>query len=114
NKTRINIILPKVRMVHVPDNFKVIYGTDEKDLKDLQDKGIRNVTTNHTTYDGINQIASDIGLDVERPKNKVLVVLEEASKVNRENFDRQIYKYKTLVSKDEFNEIGRASCRERG
>ena len=102
--TGINNMFPNVRMVHAPDDFKVIYGTDEEDLKDLQAKGIRNVMANHTTYERINQIASDIGLQVERPKNKILIVLEEDSKENRENFERQIYEYKTLISKGELNE----------
>src|SRR5699024_6915426 len=34
--TGINNIFPNVRMVHAPDDFKVIYGTKETDLKDLQ------------------------------------------------------------------------------
>lgn len=102
--TGINNIFPNVRMVHAPDDFKVIYDTDEEDLKNLQAKGIRNVMGNHTTYERINQIASDIGMDVERQKNKVLVVLDEDSKENRENFDRQIYEHKTLASKEELDE----------
>src|SRR5699024_3414526 len=80
-----------------------IYGTAEEELRDLQAKGIRNVMAHHTTYERINQIASDIGLDVERPKNKVLTVLEEDSKANRENFDRQVYEHKTLISRDELD-----------
>src|SRR5699024_6473859 len=101
--TGINNMFPNVRMIHAPDDFKVIYGTAEEELRDLQAKGIRNVMAHHTTYERINQIASDIGLDVERPKNKVLTVLEEDSKANRENFDRQVYEHKTLISRDELD-----------
>src|SRR5699024_6573874 len=101
--TGINNMFPNVRMIHAPDDFKVIYGTAEEELRDLQAKGIRNVMAHHTTYERINQIASDIGLDVERPKNKVLTVIEEGSKANRENFDRQVYEHKTLISRDELD-----------
>src|SRR5699024_3457794 len=98
--TGINNLFPNVRMVHAPDDFKVIYGTDEESLKDLQAKGIRNVMSKHTTFERINQIASDIGMNIETPKEKVLVVFDEESTENKANFDRQIYKHKTGISKD--------------
>src|SRR5699024_9225494 len=70
--TGINNFFPNVRMIHAPSDFNVIYNTDENDLRDLQAKGIRNVMSMHTTYERINQIASDIGLPTNEQTNDIL------------------------------------------
>lgn len=98
--TGINNQFPNVRMVNAPDDFGVIYKTDEEDLKDLQAKGIRSVMNGHTTYDRIRQIADDIGLAVEQSKDKVLVI--GTSEEDQESFNRQIYENKGFVFEDNF------------
>src|SRR5699024_9251577 len=92
-------------MVHAPDDFKVIDNTEEQDLKDLQAQGIRAVMNGHTTYERIETIAVDIGLEVKEDRNNILVVLENDSEETRKSFDRQIYEYKTAVSKNELGNI---------
>ncbi len=103
--TGINNQFPNVRMVHAPDDFKVIYNTEEKDLKDLQAQGIRSVMNGHTTYERVQSIAHDLGLQVEEDKNKILVVLDKDTVANRENFERQIYNDKTVVTKENLENI---------
>ena len=103
--TGINNQFPNVRMVHAPDDFKVIYNTEEKDLKDLQAQGIRSVMNGHTTYERIQTVAGDLGLEVKEDKNKILVVLDDHLEETRKSFDRQIYHNKTAVSKDELESI---------
>lgn len=102
--TGINNQFPNVRMVHAPDDFKVIYDTKEKDLKDLQAQGIRAVMNGHTTYERIKTVAHDLGLEVEEDRNKILVVLDDDTEGTRESFERQIYSNKIAVSKSELEE----------
>ncbi|MFC3900393.1 glycosyltransferase [Aliicoccus persicus] len=97
--TGINNIFPNVRMINAPDDFKVLYGTKEEDLLDLQAKGIRNVMENHTTFDRIKTIASDIGLEIEKTRDSVLVIGE--TEADQESFNRQIYHNKEYVNKNE-------------
>ena len=94
--TGINNIFPNVRMINAPDDFKVVYNTDEKDLRELQAKGIRSVMKDHTTYDRIKSIAGDIGLEVEKTRNSILVIGETQG--DYESFERQIYNSKTYIN----------------
>ncbi|WP_020006185.1 glycosyltransferase [Salinicoccus albus] len=103
--TGINNQFPNVRMIHAPDDFKVIYSTKESDLKDLQAKGIRGVMNNHTTYERIRSIAKDIGLQVEENRNNILVILENDSEENWQSFEQQIYDNKTPVLKKDLENI---------
>src|SRR5699024_6118761 len=70
--------------------------TDEKDLRELQAKGIRSVMKDHTTYDRIKSIAGDIGLEVEKTRNSILVIGETQG--DYESFERQIYNSKTYIN----------------
>src|SRR5699024_3888004 len=74
--TGINNIFPNVRIINAPDDFKVVYHTNEKDLKELQAKGIRSVMKDHTTYDRIKSIAADLGLSVDKTRDSILVIGE--------------------------------------
>src|SRR5699024_9141636 len=77
-------------------DFKVVYNTDEKDLRELQAKGIRSVMKDHTTYDRIKSIAGDIGLEVEKTRDSILVIGETQG--DYESFERQIYNNKTYIN----------------
>ena len=88
--TGINNTFPNVRLINAPDDFKVIYKTDEEDLRELQAKGIRSVMKEHTTFHRILKLAKDVGLKAPEIKEDILVVLENESV--KESFDRQIYK----------------------
>src|SRR5699024_4245131 len=72
--TGINNIFPNVRIINTGEDFNVIYNTDEKDLLELQAKGIRNVFKNHTTFHRIREISSTIGITLEEKRDKILVV----------------------------------------
>ena len=98
--TGINNIFPNVRLINAPDDFKVIYNTEEEDLKDLQAKGIRSVMKEHTTFHRILKIANDIGLEVEKLKENLLVVIENEEA--KEDFDRQIYDKKDYIYLKDF------------
>lgn len=100
--TGINNIFPNVRMINAPDDFKVVYNTKEKDLLDLQAKGIRSVMKEHTTFHRINEIADALGLEVESTKEKVLVIGE--SEDDKESFNRQIFKSKTFIFKKDLSD----------
>ncbi|SDL25060.1 glycosyltransferase [Lacicoccus qingdaonensis] len=101
--TGINNLFPNVRIVNTGEDFKVIYNTSDNDLKDLQAKGIRNVFKEHTSYDRIRQIASRIGLYLEEDNDRVLIVLNNESKENIDNFERQIYENKNYVTLEELD-----------
>lgn len=103
--TGINNLFPNVRITNTGEDFRVIYNTSETDIKELQAKGIRNVFKEHTTFHRINQIATTIGLPVQQEKNKILVVLESKNDENIMNFNRQIYKNKTAIYKNEMHKI---------
>src|SRR5699024_1695751 len=100
--TGVNNIFPNVRMINAPDDFKVVYNTDEKDLRELQAKGIRSVMKDHTTYDRIKSIAGDIGLEVEKTRNSILVIGETQG--DYESFERQIYINKTYINLEDFTQ----------
>src|SRR5699024_11066975 len=100
--TGINNMFPNVRMINAPDDFKVLYNTAETDLRELQAKSIRNVMKEHTTFDRIKSIASDLGLAVEKTRDKILVVGK--SEADRESFERQIYDNKSYINESELND----------
>lgn len=90
--TGINNMFPNVRMINDKEDFKLIYNTKEKDLRELQAKGIRTVMNNHTTYHRLSKVASDIGLKVNQyEESKILVILQDDSEDTIANFERQIY-----------------------
>src|SRR5699024_4234705 len=97
--TGINNIFPNVRLINAPDDFKVIYNTNENDLKELQAKGIRSVMKDHTTFHRILKLAEDVGLKTPEIKGNILVVLENESV--KSHFDRQIYETCNYVYKSE-------------
>lgn len=103
--TGINNLFPNVRMINTWEDFHVIYNTSETDLIDLQAKGIRNVFKEHTTFHRILQIASTIGLPTIEEKNKILVISNKDSDINRQSFNQQIYPHKELVCEKDLSTV---------
>src|SRR5699024_5490096 len=99
--TGINNLFPNVRLINTGEDFNVIYNTSEKDLLELQAKGIRNVFKEHTTFHRIQQIATTIGLSIEKFGDKVLVVLNRDSEINRNNYEQQLYANKSMILESE-------------
>src|SRR5699024_2715977 len=99
--TGINNLFPNVRLINTGEDFNVIYNTSERDLLELQAKGIRNVFKEHTTLHRIQQIASTIGLPVDEFGNSVVVVLNNDSKINRQNYNQQLYVNKSMMLESE-------------
>lgn len=107
--TGINNLFPNVRLVHSDDDFKVIYNTKEKDLLELQAKGIRNVYNGHTTFHRVQQVANTIGLDFETIPNKILVVLNNDSEQNLQSFEQQIYENKSYILEEDLEDANLSS-----
>ncbi|MCK1975497.1 glycosyltransferase [Jeotgalicoccus huakuii] len=107
--TGINNLFPNVRLVHSDDDFKVIYNTKEKDLLELQAKGIRNVYNGHTTFHRIQQVANTIGLDFETIPNEILVVLKNDSEQNLQSFEQQIYENKSYILEEDLEDANLSS-----
>src|SRR5699024_4899893 len=79
--TGINNIFPNVKIINAPDDFKAIYNTSERDLKELQAKNIRSVMSNHTTFHRILKISEDLGIKNENFRGTILVVLESIDQI---------------------------------
>ena len=107
--TGINNMFPNVRMVHSDDDFRVIYNTKEKDLLELQAKGIRNVYNGHTTFHRVQEIAKTIGLDVETYPKEILVVLNNDSEQNLQSFNQQIYEHKSYILESDLDQTNLSS-----
>ena len=107
--TGINNLFPNVRLVHSDDDFKVIYNTKEKDLLELQAKGIRNVYNGHTTFHRVQQIANTIDMDFETIPNKILVVLKNDSEQNLQSFEQQIYENKSYILEEDLEDANLSS-----
>ena len=107
--TGINNMFPNVRMVHSNDDFRVIYNTKEKDLLELQAKGIRNVYNGHTTFHRVQEIAKTIGLDVETYPKEILVVLNNDSEQNLQSFNQQIYDHKSYILESDLEQTNLSS-----
>jgi len=104
--TGINNMFPNVRMINDKEDFKRIYDTEEKDLRELQAKGIRTVMNNHTTYHRLSKIINDLGVMNHKYKDeKILVVLLDDTEKNIESYERQIYENKSSCLFTEMDNI---------
>lgn len=102
--TGINNMFPNIRIVNTASDFNLIYRTNEKDLRELQAKGIRNVFKEHTTFNRIQQIGSTLGLKPTDENDSILVVLKNNHINNIGSFNRQIYKNKTMILMNELSD----------
>lgn len=103
--TGINNTFPNVRITNTGEDFRVIYNTSEKDIRELQAKSIRNVFREHTTFHRVNQIASTIGIPIQEEQNKILVVLENENDTILKSFKNQINVDKTAILKKDLYKI---------
>src|SRR5699024_1474918 len=103
--TGINNLFPNVRIINTGEDFNVIYNTDEKDLLELQAKGIRNVFKEHTTFHRIRQVASTVGITLDEKRDKILVVLNKDSKRNKQNYQQQLYANKDMIVEKDLTSI---------
>src|SRR5699024_2035187 len=104
--TGINNMFPNVRMINDKEDFKRIYDTEEKDLRELQAKGIRTVMNNHTTYHRLSKIINDLGvMNYKYKDEKILIVLVECTEKNIESYERQIYVNKSSCLFTEMDNI---------
>src|SRR5699024_8954931 len=98
--TGINNRFPNVRLINSPAEFKVIYKNEEEELKNFQAKVNKYVMKEQTTYHRILKKANDIGVEVEKLKENLLVVIENEEA--KEDFDRQIYDKKDYIYLKDF------------
>lgn len=101
----VNNKFPNVFIINdTKDVQNILNNHSEETLDEIRAKGIHQVMLNHTGYHRINQIAENLGLDSVQDKKRVLVVVESKTDVALENFERQMYPLKELVSTEELSE----------
>lgn len=103
----VNNKFPNIMMLNSEKDFAAIYNhLSERELNELQAKGIRNVMRSETTYHRMTQIAEDLQLEAQEVLNKpVYVIADITSDSVKEQFEHQNYTNKILLSQHEFDEL---------
>lgn len=99
----INNLFPNVFIVFDKSEVKeILESYTDKELYELQMFGLRKVLRNHTTYHRLGTLLTKIGFKVDNLEEKtVAVVYERKNKNILDNFNRQTYMNKKLVSLEE-------------
>jgi len=101
----INNILPNIMIINDSSEVsEIIDNMTEEQIYERQIAGIRSIMSKHTCYDRISEFLSFCDIDVKQPIRKIVVVADEITASVKENFDRQTYQYKLLISKQKFTE----------
>ena len=101
----VNSKLPMIYTVIYKDEIgRIMNGLSEEEIYRKQIDGIRSVMTNETCFDRVGELLSIIGLEPNLNQKKIIVVAESITDNIQEMFDRQSYKFKTLVEKKDFTE----------
>src|SRR5699024_6303068 len=98
----INNQFANVFIVNVEEDAKLILNNyDDKTLKDLQSKSIRNVMRNNTTYHRIDEIVEKIKLEKTQKEPLILVLTNKITENIILSFERQLNVKARLKSIDE-------------
>jgi len=101
----INSILPNIMIVNDSSEvLEIVNNMTDEQIYERQIAGIRLVMSKHTCYDRISEFLSFCDIDANQPIRKIVVIADEITASVKENFDRQAYQYKLLVSKEKFTE----------
>jgi glycosyltransferase involved in cell wall biosynthesis len=102
----VNNLFPNVFLIFNQDEIKrIINNLTEKELYMHQIFGVRKVLREHTTYHRLSELLSKVGIKSFEIKNKkVAVVYRNKSEKITENFERQTYQNKYLMSLAELKE----------
>lgn len=88
----------------VEDIIQILSETDEETLYYERIKNVRRVMTGETAYDRMNQIILAIGKDVLPLSRKVAVIIPKRIERFIEEFKKQSYSDKILLTESEFDE----------
>lgn len=83
---------------------EILDGYDGEALYRMSVEGIRNVMTDCTVYDRLNEIFEGTGIDFRFPRKTVTVLCREITDTVRGAFDAQDYPEKILMTEAEFRE----------
>ena len=101
----VNNIFPNVFIVNDRREVsEIINNFTDEEVYEHQILGIRTVMSNETSYSRIQYLLEKVGIDYKDDEKSVLVVVDEINDKINEMFNRQSYKYKEIIAKDEFNE----------
>lgn len=94
----VNHLLPTVQMVHDSDEVaRILDAMTDEERYERQIFGIRSVMTGHTCFDRIAELLRPVGLELDQPVRRILVLADELTDNVRMCFDRQTYSEKVLA-----------------
>ncbi|MFD2131550.1 glycosyltransferase [Pseudogracilibacillus auburnensis] len=103
----INNLFPNVFMVQNSSEVKgIMNNSKNKELYSHQMYGVRKVLKQHTTFHRVNTLLEKIGYGKDFiPKKVVAVVVEDISDSNNaENFERQTFEHRQLITVEQLQE----------
>lgn len=102
----VNNKFPNLFIVNTKADVKpMLTNHTENEYEDVRAKGIRQVMLKETGFHRIAQFASNFGLQTNLNDKKILVITSELTPKVQESFDRQMYEFKTLVTKEDLDTI---------
>lgn len=107
----INNLFPNVFMIDSSNEISdIVNNVSKKELYMHQMQGVRTVMKEHTTFHRLNYLLQQIGYNKSFIKERnIAVVFEPGDENANENFQRQSYQYKTIVTpeylKDHYEEF---------
>lgn len=94
----VNELLPTVQIVSDSGEVaRIMDGMTDEERYERQIAGVRAVMSNHTCFDRLPQLLGAVGLEMEQPVRRILVLCEELTENVQESFHRQSYQDKTLM-----------------
>ncbi|SFK18349.1 Spore maturation protein CgeB [Halobacillus dabanensis] len=103
----VNNKFPNVFMVHNKrEATEILTKMPDEEVYQHQINGIRNVMSNHTTFDRFDDLLAKVGLagKTQDPTKKVLVVADKITGSTKDIFELQTYPHKHLVALDSLTE----------
>ena len=102
----VNNLFPTVFIIFDSNEVNYILNSyEELELYQLQMFGVRKVLREHTTFQRLSSMLTKIGYEVpEFPEKRVAVIYEELTEKTLDNFRRQTYKNKSLLTIDELKD----------
>lgn len=96
--------------VHIVETKKDLDGffekfSDMKDVIEMQRIGIRNVMTNNTVYNRMEEMLSILDIPFSKIQPKVLIVVKNMTEGLNEQIKRQTYKYFDIINESQFNDV---------
>lgn len=103
--SQVNNKIPSVKMIHEYNDINQIVSMDNKKYLNLRSKNIRYVMNNHNVFFALRSILRDLGFNETVRQPKVLVVLEQESEKNNQNYHRQLYNNKEYIYREDLKKF---------